>query len=110
MARIFYFTATGEIYGVHPGPFPGSLPPGVDHIDVPQPPNAIPWPGSPSGTGERHARVQGGALVSFTRPGREPESDTRLAIRAIANEIGPAAKARVIAILGPEPVRPARGP
>jgi hypothetical protein len=48
MARIFYFQATGIIYGVHHGTHEDDpkirLPKGVAWIDVPQPPDQIRWP------------------------------------------------------------------
>lgn len=53
MARIFYFMATGAIYGVHHSPHEDNpkirLPKGVAWIDVPEPPDQIRWP-SPDGT------------------------------------------------------------
>ncbi len=68
MARIFYHTDTGNIYGVHGGAFSGSLPPGVDFIDVPEAPHEVNWPVNPSGrSGERFARVVGGVLVARVR-------------------------------------------
>ena len=83
MARIFYHTATGIIHGVHPGPFPGSLPNGVDFIDVPEAPDQILWPDA---RGERYNKVDSGALATmpFTP---EPESVEWQAIRALAAEI-----------------------
>ncbi len=66
MARIFYRTATGDIYGVHSGPFGGELPAGIDFIDVAETPDQIAWPVNASGkSGEEFARVQGGVLVAF---------------------------------------------
>ena len=66
MARIFYRTATGDIYGVHAGAFTGTLPTGVDFIDVAEAPDQIAWPVNASGkSGEEFARVQGGVLVAF---------------------------------------------
>ena len=66
MARIFYHIATGNIYGVHPGAFSGSLPDVTDFIDVAEAPDQIPWPVNASGkSGEEFARVQGGVLVAF---------------------------------------------
>ncbi len=73
MARIFYRTETGSIYGVHPGAFSGSLPAGVSFIDVVEPPDQITWPLTASGdSGERFARVDAGALVAF-EPSLPPE-------------------------------------
>lgn len=66
MARIFYHTAIGNIHGVHPGAFSGSLPTGVVFIDVPEAPDQILWPVNASGkSGEEFAHVQGGVLVPF---------------------------------------------
>ncbi len=66
MARIFYYTATGNIYGVHPGAFSDTLPAGVGFIDVAEEPNLIVWPLTAAGnSGERFARVDAGALVAF---------------------------------------------
>ena len=49
MARIFYYTATGHIYGVHPGPHEANpkivLPSGVVWRDVLEAPDKILWPG-----------------------------------------------------------------
>lgn len=68
MARLFYFSDTGDIYGVHPGePDPAeiTLPEGVTWIDVPEAPNKIPWPSLPDGRrGSEHtSRVENGSLV-----------------------------------------------
>lgn len=49
MARIFYFTDSGNVYGVHPGAFDGTLPDNVIFTDVLGPPDEINWP-SPDGT------------------------------------------------------------
>ena len=66
MARIFYHTATGDIYGVHSGSFAGTLPSGIDFIDVAEAPDQISWPVNSSGkSGEEFARVQGGTLIAF---------------------------------------------
>lgn len=70
MARIFYFTGTGVIYGVHHSPHEDNLkirlPKGVAWIDVPGPPDQIPWP-SPDGT----------------RPGREQWSRVNPVTKAL---------------------------
>ena len=60
MARIFYHTATGEIHGVHPGAFRGSLPADVDFIDVTEAADKIVWPDA---RGENYNKVAGGVLV-----------------------------------------------
>ena len=66
MARIFYHTPTGNIYGVHPGAFNDSLPADIAFIDVPEAPDQIPWPVNASGkSGEEFARVQSGVLIAF---------------------------------------------
>lgn len=48
MARIFYFSASGDVYGVHPGLHEANpkirLPAGVIWADVPETPDSIPWP------------------------------------------------------------------
>jgi len=53
VARVFYFQATGIIYGVHHSPHQDNpkirLPKEVAWIDVPEPPHQIRWP-SPDGT------------------------------------------------------------
>lgn len=78
MARIFYFTATGDIYGVHHSPHEDDprirLPKGVAWIDVPEPSHQIPWP-SPDGTrsGEGAARRHLGAEGLDTARGRRDE-------------------------------------
>jgi hypothetical protein len=58
MARIFYWEATGLIYGTHPD---GNIPvPGlVAWIEVPEQPDQIAWPGG----SERSACVKDGALA-----------------------------------------------
>ena len=69
MARIFFHTDTGNIYGVHDGPFSGALPVDIDFIDVPETPDQILWPVNADGdSGEQFARVQGGLLVARDRP------------------------------------------
>ena len=66
MARIFFHTDTGNIYGVHGGAFSDPLPGGVDFIDVAEAPDQVAWPINSSGkSGEEFARVQGGALVAL---------------------------------------------
>ncbi len=71
MARIFYRTDTGSIYGVHPGAFNGALPTDLDFIDVPETPDQIAWPDA---RGEKFASVQGGVLVAFGPPAPEPRA------------------------------------
>lgn len=69
MARIFYHTDTGNIYGVHGDDFTGGLPAGVAFIDVAGPPDAIAWPTNSAGdSSEGSARVSGGVLVVRDRP------------------------------------------
>ncbi len=69
MARIFFHTATGNIYGVHGGAFSDPLPADIDFIDVPEAPPQIQWPVNAAGdSGEQFARVQGGVLVARERP------------------------------------------
>lgn len=68
MARIFYFTATGDIYGVHHSPHEDDpkiqLPKGVAWIDVPEPPHQIPWP---SPDGKRAGREQWSRVNPVTK-------------------------------------------
>ncbi len=69
MARIFYRTATGNIYGVHPGSFAGTLPADIDFIDVAEQSDQIVWPINVAGeSGEQFAQVQGGILIARDRP------------------------------------------
>ncbi len=96
MARIFYYTATGEIHGVHPGPFSGVLPDGIDFIDVTESPDKIVWLDA---RGEKFARVQGGVLVAFGAPLPEPtatgaqmidEAEERGKLNMLTNALTPA--------------------
>ena len=98
MARIFYITATGRIYGVHPGAFTGSLPPGIDFIDVVETPDKIAWPDA---RGENYNKVQSGALETAPFEG-PPEDRIIQAIRIIAaGNIGKVAA--IEALLGLKP-------
>lgn len=101
MARIFYHTATGDIYGVHSGAFTGSLPADVDFIDVAESPDLIAWPDS---RGERYCKVQGGVLVIGPPPLLPPESDEVQALRELALLIGPVAVAKIDARFGSRPL------
>lgn len=58
MARIFYWSATGNIYGCH-SDGNVAVPAGIDHIDVVEASHQIVWPGG----SERTARVVNGVLV-----------------------------------------------
>ena len=99
MARIFYYTTTGDIYGVHPGDFDGSLPDDVDFIDVAGPPDRIVWPDT---RGEHYCRVQGRVLV--ISPSRVPlETVERQALRELASEVGASAVAKINVLLGLKP-------
>lgn len=63
MARIFYFTKDGAVYGVHPEPHEDNhkirLPEGVTWIDVPEQPHEIAWP---PGCSEQTSIVKNGNL------------------------------------------------
>lgn len=69
MARIFYYSATGLIYGIHTGPHEDNpkikIPEGVEWLDVPEPPDQIAWP-SPDGgltPGDEHlSRINAGVI------------------------------------------------
>ncbi len=79
MARIFYHTDTGNIFGVHDGAFSGTLPGGIDFIDVAESPDQIVWPVNAAGdSGERFARVSGGVLVARERPDFDAEDEAQV--------------------------------
>lgn len=103
MARIFYFTATGEIYGVHAGAFAGTLPAGIDFIDVAETPDQIVWPVNVfDRSGEHYALVLGGVLVPRDRA-LPLESNEVQALRELALLVGPAAVAKIDARFGSRP-------
>ena len=68
MARVFYWLATGHIYGVHHGPHENDptivLPAGVAWIDRPETPDKVPWPGGR----ERTCKVDLVTRVLVLRP------------------------------------------
>lgn len=100
MARIFFHIATGEIYGVHDGVFAGTLPAGIDFIDVAETPDQIAWPVNAFGrSGEHYARVQGGVLIPHDRA-LPTESDEVQALRELAPLIGPSAVTLINARFG----------
>ncbi len=79
MARIFYHTDTGNIHGVHDGTFSGTLPGGIDFIDVAESPDQIVWPVNAAGdSGERFARVVGGVLIARERPDFDAEDEAQV--------------------------------
>ncbi len=79
MARIFFHTATGNIYGVHGGAFSGTLPDGVNFIDVAEAPSDILWPPNVAGdSGERFAQVQNGVVVARERPDLDAEDQAQV--------------------------------
>lgn len=63
MARIFYFSDTGNVYGVHSGAHESNplirIPKGVEWVDVGGLPGRIPWPDLPNGDAgsERSTRI-----------------------------------------------------
>ena len=67
MARIFYWTETGRVYGVNPDERLRNgtvLPEGIAWLDVPEAPHRIPWPARDGRPGcEQWSRVVDGALV-----------------------------------------------
>ncbi len=67
MARIYYFSSGGKVYGVHPGPFGDNVvPAGVDFIDVPEAPDQIAWPVTVLGrSGEKFTKVISNTLTAF---------------------------------------------
>ena len=81
MARIFYFTDTGTIYGVH---LDGNIevPNGVAFIDVVEQPDKIKWlplPDGRSGT-EHTSRIVGGSLM--VNPSAIPPPDLNISLDA----------------------------
>ena len=90
MARIFYYTGTGDIYGVHPGSHEGQpqiqLPQGVVWIDVPGPPDQIPWPNA---AGQQGAKVdlQSLSLVAIPIPKDIQEQLERVAARQLPDNV-----------------------
>jgi len=108
MARIHYWTETGTIYGVHPGPFTKhALPDGIAWIDVPETPPLIPWPARDGQPGrEQWSRVVAGALVlRADLPPIPPDPDAELA-KAIEGATTLAAlKAALLGIIGAAKVK-----
>ena len=100
MAIIFYYTATGEIYGAH-----GDLttapqrPSGISHIEVAETPNTISWPGG----AEKESQVINGALVakigtfiySWTTPGVAGQATVKN-----ANDVDSVTRKRIRDIIG----------
>lgn len=81
MATIYYFGDTGAIYGVHPSgqPVTGGVPAGVLSIEVPEPPDQIPWPSPGNGLVGREAWCQVNTVtrVVEAKPGIATQEATR---------------------------------
>jgi hypothetical protein len=87
MARIFYFTKDGSIYGVHPEPHEGNpkirLPAGVAWIDVPEQPHEIAWPQSDGQAGtEQMSLVINGRLRAKVRAPQDKRAQLEKMLRA----------------------------
>ena len=88
---IFYWQATGEIYGVHKDIVTApAVPPGVTYITVPSPPDKIAWPVP---TGQTQGREEWSVVDTATRPPSlkakaagditvDPDAELRWAIEA----------------------------
>lgn len=81
MATIFYHSDSGAIYGVHPSgqPVTGGVPVGVLSIEVPEPPDQIPWPSPGNGLVGREAWCQVNTVtrVVEAKPGIATQETTR---------------------------------
>lgn len=87
---VFYWTSSaldhqaGDIYGVHPDLATApSVPPDVDNIVVPQPPNAINWPIPPGAARgrEQWTRINLGTKALELKPGiriNRPQDGARI--------------------------------